>query len=224
MSSKPWFAWYPADYKAKTSHLSYVEDNAYRRLIDAYYEHGGPLTSDRPSLFRICGAMLPEEQAAIEAVVNQFFFLNDNELHNKRCDDEIAKQAIIHARLSEAGKLGGMLGGKGRPKPTPKQSHIHNHISQYTSTSTETPPKRERGTRGKPKSNSEIVALPDWLPLDHWRTFLEMRQKTRKPASARAQRMLISKLSDLKDQGYSPAQLLAESELKCWSSIYEPKS
>ena len=35
MSAKPWFAWYPADYRAKTSHLSYVENAAYRIIIVA---------------------------------------------------------------------------------------------------------------------------------------------------------------------------------------------
>ncbi len=85
---------------------------------------------------------------------------------------------------------------------------------------TETKPRK---VLGKQKGNGADVDLPDWLPLDHWQTFLTMRQRIRKPATPRAQRMLIAKLDMLRNQGHNPAQLLAESELKCWSSIYEPK-
>lgn len=117
MSSKPWYAWYPADYKSKTAHLSFLQDAAYRRMIDAYYERGGPLPNDRPALFRICGAMDREEQEAVDFIVSSFFYLNDKELHSRRCDDELARSAQFHARLSDAGKRGGMLGGRGRNRP-----------------------------------------------------------------------------------------------------------
>ena len=77
--------------------------------------------------------------------------------------------------------------------------------------------------KNKPKANGEIVELPDWLPVDHWRTFLEMRSRIRKPATLRAQRMLIGRLHELRDAGQNPQALLAQAELKCWLTFYPPK-
>ena len=75
----------------------------------------------------------------------------------------------------------------------------------------------------KKKMNGEHVNLPDWLPVDHWNSFLAMRTRLRKPATPRAQHMLISKLQEMVERGHSAAQILAQSELKCWTDLYEPK-
>lgn len=76
---------------------------------------------------------------------------------------------------------------------------------------------------GSLKRHGEPPELPEWLPMNHWSTYLEMRTRLRKPASARAQRMLIGRLSELKDKGFNPTQILAQAELNCWLSFYEPK-
>ena len=115
MSDCPWFAWYPGDYHAKTSHLTWIEDSAYRRLLDAYYDRGGLLSSDRGGLFRICSARSPEEEAAIVTVVSQFFTIQNNKLVHERADTEIAKRTKIRERLSAAGHRGGLTAGRGRP-------------------------------------------------------------------------------------------------------------
>ena len=220
MSSKPWYAWYPSDYRAKTAHLSYLEDSAYRRMLDAYFERGGPLPSDRPSLFRICGAMTSEEQAAINTVADEFFFLNDNGLHNYRADQEIAKQQAIRAQLSEAGRLGGRLAGKGRPKPTPNgalgESTVHNHSTQATTTD-----HRLQNTKTKtPVRIEKPPELPDWLPLDAWRDWLAMRVRIRKPATARAQRMALGNLEQLREAGEDPNQVICKAINKCWLEFW----
>lgn len=85
----------------------------------------------------------------------------------------------------------------------------------------------KRNAAPSAKRNGSVTALngalPEWLPLNHWSTYLEMRTRLRKPASARAQRMLIGRLSELKDKGFNPTQILAQAELNCWLSFYEPK-
>ena len=129
MSALPWFAWYSGDYRAKTTHLDFIHDSAYRKLLDAYYDRGGLLSSDRGGLFRITGAMSDGEQRAIDEVVSEFFTINNNMLRHERADKELSKQASIRLRLSNAGKRGAALAGRGRPKasdrPMVRQSHIH---------------------------------------------------------------------------------------------------
>lgn len=124
MSSKPWIAWYPADYRRKTAGLTFEQSEAYRRLLEAYYENSGGLTNDKASLYRTCSAMTESERAAIDHAINAFFSFSNGHLVNSRADEEIAKQQAIHDKLSAAGKRGGHIGGKARPK------HTHIHIPQ----------------------------------------------------------------------------------------------
>ena len=116
MSSQPWIAWYPADYRAKTSHLTFEQSEAYRRLLEAYYESRGKLKNDRPSLYRICRAMTDSEKEAVDRAAIEFFTPENGSLHHQRADEELAVREQHHARLSEAGHRGGLIAGKGRPK------------------------------------------------------------------------------------------------------------
>lgn len=79
------------DYAQATSHLSFVEDAAYSRLIRKYYAEESPLPAEIKSIQRLVGARTREEKQAVEDVLNEFFELRDDGWHNKRCDAEIAK-------------------------------------------------------------------------------------------------------------------------------------
>jgi uncharacterized protein YdaU (DUF1376 family) len=127
MSAKPWYAWYAADYHAKTSHLDFIHDSAYRRLLDAYYDRGGLLHFDRGALFRITSAISEAEQAAVDSVIGEFFTIKNNKLCHERADEEIAKQGRIHEQLSKAGKRGAAIAGRGRPKGSDRPS-----VRQYS--------------------------------------------------------------------------------------------
>lgn len=118
MSSKPWFAWFPADYRAKTAHLTFEQDSAYRRLIDAYYERRGPLPCDRQALHRLASAQDDRERAAVDYVAAEFFTNGDGTLRHARCDEQLAKEAELHKAWSDAGRKGGLSQAKGRLKRT----------------------------------------------------------------------------------------------------------
>jgi uncharacterized protein YdaU (DUF1376 family) len=107
MAALPWFRWFPADFARDTRHLSMIERGAYRDLLDSYYQSNGKLRSDTASLYRICGAVMPDEQAAVRQVVSEFF--QDGEpgfLKNARADIELAEQAAYFAAQSANGKEG----------------------------------------------------------------------------------------------------------------------
>ena len=114
MSSKPWFAWFPTDYRAKTAHLTFEQDGAYRRLLDAYYERRAPLPADRAALHRLASAQDDRERAAVDAVAAEFFTNSDGKLNHARCDEQIAKEAALHKAWSEAGRKGGLSQAQGR--------------------------------------------------------------------------------------------------------------
>jgi uncharacterized protein YdaU (DUF1376 family) len=109
---------YCGDYQRDTAHLSLAEHGAYTMLLDTYFSVEKPLSSDLPSLYRVCRAMTRLEQQAVKSVAEQFFPISkiDGLRHNQRADREIAK-----ARPKiEAARTNGRKGG--RPS---RQSVIH---------------------------------------------------------------------------------------------------
>lgn len=106
MSSKPWFPWYAADYRTKTKHLSFCQSEAYRRLLEAYYENRGPIDADEATLFRITAAQDNVERAAVRRVATEFFKEINGMLHHDRCDEVIEKQKKTQESQSAKGKAG----------------------------------------------------------------------------------------------------------------------
>lgn len=89
------------DYIKATAHLSMLEDAAYRRLIDAYYSREAPLPVDKKACYRLVRANSKVEKAAVDAVLSEFFSLDDDGWHQTRCDEEIEKYT---AKKPEADK------------------------------------------------------------------------------------------------------------------------
>lgn len=114
-SPLPWYSRYPRDYADKTAHLSLAEHGAYTLLLDHYYRTGGPIMASAmanaialPSLcHRICRAQTPEERSAVDSIVEQFFWVDDQgALRNDRADQELATSKIRSESRSLAGKSG----------------------------------------------------------------------------------------------------------------------
>lgn len=79
------------DYAEATSHLSFVEDAAYSRLIRKYYSTEKPLPVEISQVQRLVGAKTKEEKKSVEVVLQEFFILEDDGWHNKRCDADLEK-------------------------------------------------------------------------------------------------------------------------------------
>jgi uncharacterized protein YdaU (DUF1376 family) len=79
------------DYAAATSHLSLIEDAVYTRMLRRYYLQEGPLASDWRQVARLVGARSQEELDAVEAVLVEFFVLQEDGWHQKRADADIAR-------------------------------------------------------------------------------------------------------------------------------------
>lgn len=91
MSATPWYKWYPIDYLRDTAHLTIIEDGAYRRMIDHVMSTRSGIEPDR--VYRIAGAVTPEERAAVDRVVFEFTVMQSDGLHIPRCDKELEKLA-----------------------------------------------------------------------------------------------------------------------------------
>jgi uncharacterized protein YdaU (DUF1376 family) len=98
------------DYAEATAHLSFVEDAAYSRCIRKYYATERALPADIKDVQRLVGARSRDERQAVETVLQEFFTLEADGWHQKRCDADITRyrekqgkaRASANARWSNA--------------------------------------------------------------------------------------------------------------------------
>ncbi len=96
--------WFPGDYLRDTMHLTWLEDLAYRRLLEVYYSNERALPIDRKQLYRIVRAASPDEQQAVESVLAEFFKVSRKKLVNLRAEKELKRYGIIRQKRVSAGK------------------------------------------------------------------------------------------------------------------------
>lgn len=65
--------------------------------------------------------------------------------------------------------------------------------------------------------------LPEWMPIDAWNGFVEMRKKMKKPMTDRAAQMKISDLHMFKEQGHDIEAILNQSTANNYLDLYELK-
>lgn len=125
-----WYAWYPSDYASKTAHLSLLEHGAYRVLLDHYYQVDGKVVANATPLLRVCRAFDAAEQAAVKAVLLEFFLERDGYYRHERADAELEKRRELKAKRAAAGSKGGSQKALASAVANAKQKppHLHLHL------------------------------------------------------------------------------------------------
>ena len=97
---------------------------------------------------------------------------------------------------------------------------------QRTESGQKTPNLGAREEKRREEEKKEIQAqapLPDWLPMEAWSGYVEMRKRIRKQMTPRAQQLVLKSLADMQAKGLSVAQSLDNSTRNSWVDVYEPK-
>lgn len=105
MSDRPWFPWYPADFRAKTGLLNAAEKGAYRELLDEIYLTRKGLPDDDKKLAKVCFLSIKKWQN-VRSSLEPFFVIQDGYWYHKTAHEIMTKQKIINQSFSERGKLG----------------------------------------------------------------------------------------------------------------------
>ncbi len=95
------------DYMTATAHLTWLEDCAYRRLLDSYYVREQPFPVDIAQVCRLVRAAGKDERKAVETVLKEFFRLTEAGWHHGRCEREIEKARVSAVRSKNNGAKGG---------------------------------------------------------------------------------------------------------------------
>jgi uncharacterized protein YdaU (DUF1376 family) len=98
------------DYARDAGHLTMLEHGAYTLLLDRHYTTEAGIPADQ--VYRICRARTRDERAAVDAVLAEFFTLEDGAHVNGRASREALKMRSKVKAAQENGKRGG------RPKRT----------------------------------------------------------------------------------------------------------
>jgi uncharacterized protein YdaU (DUF1376 family) len=77
------------DYARDTGHLTMLEHGAYTLLMDRYYAAEQAIPADQA--YRLARARSQDERDAVDMVLREFFVLESDGWHQRRCDEEIAR-------------------------------------------------------------------------------------------------------------------------------------
>ena len=94
-----WYKRYPGDYAADTGHLSLTEHGCYTVLLDHAYSTERPLPKDRAAIYRLARATEPDERAAVDSVLDQFWNEGPDGWTNPKADRVLAE---AHERSAKA--------------------------------------------------------------------------------------------------------------------------
>lgn len=79
----------------------------------------------------------------------------------------------------------------------------------------------EKSKKHRKKAQLLPFELPEWIPVDPWNGWLEMRTLQRKPPTDRAKALAVSKLEKLRAKGHDPGEVLDRSTLNGWTGLFE---
>lgn len=196
-----YYAFHVGDYLSHTRHLSPLEDLAYRRLLDAYYLHEMPLTGTPAAIARQIG--LRDHEAAVEAVLQEFFTADGTNWRMARCDAEIEKyrDQIAAGRRGASRRWGGNREGNtppiGEPTPTPMATKNQEPVTKNQ----------------KPKKQ---IAPPDGVDAQLWADWLALRKAKKAPVSPTVMRRLDE---EARKAGWPLPKVLAEMVTRNWQGF-----
>ena len=143
------------DYQRATGHLSLVEHGVYTLLLDRYYATEKPIPADQ--VYRLARARTDDERAAVDAVLAEFFTLDEaeNAWRNRRADAEI-EDAQSRIRASQFNGRSGGRPRKTQEKPSGFQAGIPEETRQEPSGKAHQSPIEIHTTEASP-----VVPVPD---------------------------------------------------------------
>lgn len=182
------------DYAQATLHLSFIEDAAFVRMLRKYYADEKPLPADIAAVQRVLGARTQEEREAVETVLREFFVLEADGWHNKRCDEEIAKFRDKQEKAKRSANA------RWKPEVESSERNADAMPTQCEPDANAMRPQCERNALQTPDTrhhSSNAYALekktattkrPDGVTEEVWLGFLTLRRAKKAPVTAIALR------------------------------------
>lgn len=215
---RPAFQFYPADWQKDPGLQScslgarglWVEMMCIAHQSEPYGHlavNGNPMTPMQ--LSRLVGANTAEVRRLVDELekAGVFSMADNGAMYSRRM---VTDERLRNVR-AEAGKLGGnpsLLGGKVKQKVDRKVNQKPTPSSSSSSSN----------------QNQGAFAPPDWVPLDPWKAWLEVRRKKRAPNTDEALRLSVLDLDRFRAAGHDPRAVLEQSVKRGWQGLFEIKT
>ena len=228
------YAFHLGDYVSATAHLTWDEDMAYRRLLDAYYSREAPIPVEQRQAYRLARASTQEQREAVDSVLQEFFEKTEFGWFHARCEAEIHAVAGKREKASQSAKArwrnaGAMQSQSERkanapetpcerienecegnaPIPTPTPKENQKHLS---------PPSADDQPAKKKSAFDPLTTKPPNVSAKVWADFVAHR-KGKSKLTAVACELIAAKLTGHPD----PDVVLNQSIENGWTGIFPEK-
>jgi len=186
-----YYPFHIGDYASATRHLTWDEDMAYRRLIDAYYTRETPIPTDMRQVYRLVMATTEDQHQAVDTILNEFFTYTDDGWVNSRCDAEIEAFRMKSAKASQSAQAR-WRNANGKPSDSERNANASINVCERIETGYEgNAPKTNTKTNISTtdvvdKRKSATPAKPESVSKSVWDDFLALRKAKKSPLSATA--------------------------------------
>jgi uncharacterized protein YdaU (DUF1376 family) len=198
-----YYPFHIGDFRSGTVNMTRQTRWIYRDMLDIYYDDEKPLPLDLDLLCNQIGAESDDERRIVERLLRFKFVKTDDGYWHEICDRVITD----YHKKAEIAQANGKLGG--RPRKA-----VANETQSEANQEPITNNQNQKQKQGAPS------ALPDWMPLDSWAGYLEMRKKIKKAPTDRAVVLLIASLGKMRDDGQDIAAVLDKSTKSNWTDVY----
>lgn len=76
------------------------------------------------------------------------------------------------------------------------------------------------GEKAEETEKNKGVSIPNWIPLESWNAYLEMRKDKKKNPTPKAVKMIIEELDECRKRGQSVKRILDRSTMNCWTGVF----
>lgn len=209
-------------YLSDTRHLSTVEHGAYLLLLmEAWRRPHCDLPDDDKILSRLAGLSIDEWVEIKETVMA--FWKRDGRSKTwsqKRLSLERGKAKVRSKSQSDKAAKRWYKTKKRDAAAKP------NRCPDDASTATAITIEEESNDSSLPlipHRDADWIEIPDWMPVEPWNGWLDMRKDKRKWPTPRAIELAITDLTTWRAKGHDPGRILDTSTLNNWTGLFEPK-
>ena len=197
----------------------------------ALADRDGIVESSIPGLANYAGVSIPETEAALQKFMAPDVYSGSPENEGRRIEPVDGGWRLLNYDKYRLRMSPEDIGERDRIRK--QRQREHQKLSAESGTKRDMPEmsadsdmhKADLDSKGKETAGTRSAfVLPDWVPVEAWNGFVEMRRQTRKPMTDRAKVLLLSKLERMRQSGHDAGTLLDQSTLSSWTSVYEPKT
>lgn len=205
----------------------------YLKLLERIYRAGGYIAWDEDAL-AIFARKFHVEVDRLKNIIEKIFEYDLLMLKKTRGGYQLTSRGVLRRfqpiqrkraewRKKKAGFSQGKTSGKPGENPT-KESKVKERKEKNINTNPKSLRAQGENPRAKGTNPRVFDDLPDWVPLDAWKGYVEMRASIKKPLRTDRQRQLaVSKLDELRGEGNEPEAVLNQSVMNSWQGLFPLK-